>query len=102
MSPRRTSCTFGEQPGSIPDHPLADFISAAILLPLTVRTFPSYTRLNYPYAQEKVALAQWGKGLAVLLEKIFGNVFVTKLRAICLLEADINWWSKLIFAKRTN
>ncbi len=47
-----------------------------------------------------MALARWGKGLTVLLEKILGNVFVHKLRAICLLEADFNWWNKLIFAKQ--
>jgi hypothetical protein len=47
-----------------------------------------------------VALAQWGKGFTVLLEKILGNVFVHKLHTICLLEADFNWWNKLIFAKR--
>jgi hypothetical protein len=29
-----------------------------------------------------------------------GNVFVHKLLAICLLEADFNRWNKLIFAKR--
>jgi hypothetical protein len=46
-----------------------------------------------------VTLARWGKGLTVLLEKILGNVFVHKLRAICLLEADFDWWNKLIFAK---
>jgi hypothetical protein len=45
-------------------------------------------------------LAWWGKGLTVLLEKILGNVFVHKLWAICLLEADFNWWNKLIFAKQ--
>jgi hypothetical protein len=36
----------------------------------------------------------------VLLEKIIGNVFVCKLWAICLLEADFNWWNKLIFARQ--
>jgi hypothetical protein len=41
-----------------------------------------------------------GSGLTVLLEKIIGNVFAHKLRAICLLEANFNWWNKLIFAKR--
>jgi hypothetical protein len=46
-----------------------------------------------------VALVRWGIGLTVLLEKIMGNVFVHKLRTICLLEADFNWWNKLIFAK---
>ena len=51
-------------------------------------------------ARNGVSLARWGRGLTVLLEKILGNVFVHKLRAICLLEADFNWWNKLIFAKR--
>ena len=36
----------------------------------------------------------------VLLKKILGNVFLHKLCAICLLEADFNWWNKLIFAKQ--
>jgi hypothetical protein len=35
----------------------------------------------------------------VLLEKVAGNNFVHKLRAICLLEADFNWINKIIFAK---
>ncbi len=51
-------------------------------------------------ARNGVALARWEIGLTVLLEKIMGNVFVHKLRANCLLEADFNWWNKLIFAKR--
>ncbi len=42
-------------------------------------------------AKNGVSLAQWGKGLAVLLEKIIGNIFVHKLRTICLLEANFNW-----------
>jgi hypothetical protein len=45
-----------------------------------------------------VTLARWEMGLTVLLEKILRNVFVHKLRAICLLEADFNWWNKLIFS----
>jgi hypothetical protein len=40
-----------------------------------------------------------GEGLDRALEKILGIVFVHKLRAICLLEADFNWWNKLIFCK---
>jgi hypothetical protein len=36
----------------------------------------------------------------VLLEKVFGNIFIDKMRAICLLEADYNWLNKLVFAKR--
>jgi hypothetical protein len=51
-------------------------------------------------ARKGVPLAQWGKGLMVLLEKILGYVFAHKLRTICLLEANFNWWNKLIFAKR--
>jgi hypothetical protein len=51
-------------------------------------------------ARNGVPLARWGKGLTVLLENILGNVFIHKLGAICLLEADFNWWNKLIFAKR--
>ncbi len=47
-----------------------------------------------------VSLACWGQGLTVLLEKILGNVFVHKLYAICLLEADFNWLNKLIVAKQ--
>jgi hypothetical protein len=50
--------------------------------------------------QNGMSLARWGKGLTVLLEKILENVFVHKLQAICLLEADFNWWNKLIFAKK--
>jgi hypothetical protein len=38
--------------------------------------------------------------LTILLEKIIGNIFVHKLREICLLEANFNWWNKRVFAKR--
>jgi hypothetical protein len=51
-------------------------------------------------ARNRVTLAWWGMVFTVLLEKILGNVFVHKLWAICLLEADFNWWNKLIFAWR--
>jgi hypothetical protein len=51
-------------------------------------------------ARKGVLLSRWNCGLTVLLEKIVGNVFVNKLRAICLLEANFNWWNKLVFAKR--
>jgi hypothetical protein len=47
-----------------------------------------------------IPLKQWGVRLTVLLEKIIGNNFVHKLRAICLLKADFNWINKMIFAKR--
>ncbi len=45
-----------------------------------------------------VALARWGKELTVHLEKIIGNVFVHKLRVICLLEK--NWYLQNIWCSR--
>jgi hypothetical protein len=50
-------------------------------------------------ARKGIPLARWGIGLTVLLEKVVGNNFVHKLRAICLLEADFNWINKIIYAK---
>ena len=47
-----------------------------------------------------IPLARWGNGLTVLLEKVFGNIYIDKMRAICLLEADYNWLNKFVFAKR--
>ena len=47
-----------------------------------------------------IGLDRWTKGLTVLLEKSFGQIYVEKLRAICLFEADFNWLSKVLFAKR--
>jgi hypothetical protein len=41
-------------------------------------------------ARRGIPLARWGIGLTVLLEKMVGNNFIHKLRAICLLEADFN------------
>ena len=45
-----------------------------------------------------VPLARWGK-VTVLLEKIFGNIYIDKMCAICLLEVDYNWLNKFVFAK---
>jgi hypothetical protein len=38
--------------------------------------------------------------VTVLLEKELGNIYIGKLRAICLLEGDFNWFLKLTFSKR--
>ena len=38
--------------------------------------------------------------LTVLLEKVMGNQLIQKLQAICLLEADFNWWLKITFAQK--
>ena len=51
-------------------------------------------------AKTGVPLSRWGNGLTVLLEKVFGNIFIEKMRAICLLEADYNWFNKIVFARR--
>ena len=51
-------------------------------------------------ARQGAPLQRWRCGVTVLLEKVLGNVLIDKLRAICLLEADFNWWLKVIFAKR--
>jgi hypothetical protein len=45
-------------------------------------------------------LSRWRQGVTVLLEKVAGNTRIDKLRAICLLEADFNWWLKATFAKK--
>jgi hypothetical protein len=47
-----------------------------------------------------IPLAQWGNGLTVLQQKIFGNIYIDKMRAICLLEADYNWLNKFVFTKQ--
>ena len=47
-----------------------------------------------------ITLDRWHNALTCLLKKTFGSILITKLRAICLLEADYNWLMKLIFAKR--
>jgi hypothetical protein len=47
-----------------------------------------------------VPLARWGKGLTVLLEKVFGNIYIDKMHAICLLKVDYNWLYKFVFAKQ--
>ena len=85
------------------------------------RTSSSYSRLHFGHyiaaaksetlsglhaakicevSRRGVPLARWGVGVTVLLEKIAGVTFVNKLRAICLFEADFNYWTKLVFARR--
>ena len=51
-------------------------------------------------AQTGIPMERWGSALTVLLEKEFGNIYLEKMCAICLLEADFNWLNKLVFAKR--
>ncbi len=51
-------------------------------------------------ATTRIPLARWGKGLTVLLEKVFVNIYIDKMCAICLLEVDYNWINKFVFAKQ--
>ena len=46
------------------------------------------------------SLLRWRQGVTVLLEKNAGNICIEKLRAICLLEADFNWWLRVVFARK--
>ncbi len=47
-----------------------------------------------------VPLAGWGNGLTVLLEKVFGNIYIDKMRAICLLKANIAGSTSLCLQNR--
>jgi hypothetical protein len=51
-------------------------------------------------ARTGIPMDRWGSALTVLLEKEFGNIYLDKMRAICLMEVDFNWLMKLAFAKR--
>ncbi len=39
-------------------------------------------------ASTGVPLARWGNGLTILLKEVFGNIYIDKMWAICLLEAN--------------
>jgi hypothetical protein len=51
-------------------------------------------------ASTGVPLACWGNGFTLLLKMAFGNIYIDKMQAICLLEANYNWLNKLVFAKQ--
>jgi len=46
-------------------------------------------------------LERWRNGVSIMLEKSAGNIKVSKLRAILLLEADFNALNKIVFNNRT-
>ncbi len=50
-------------------------------------------------ASTGLPLARWGNRLTVLLKKVFGNIYIDNMQAICLLEAHYNWLNKFAFAK---
>jgi hypothetical protein len=41
-----------------------------------------------------------GETGSYLLEKVFGNIYIDKMRAICLLEANYNWLNKFVFVNQ--
>jgi hypothetical protein len=45
-----------------------------------------------------VPLKRWTVGLIVFLKKTRGNNFINKMRTICLLEANFNYFNKTVFA----
>ncbi len=47
--------------------------------------------------KKSIALERWSNGLSVMLEKMFGVHLVSKLRAILLMEADINAMNKEVY-----
>ena len=47
--------------------------------------------------KKRMVLDRWGKGLSVMLEKIFECLLITKLRSIFLMETDFNSTNKRIF-----
>ena len=47
-----------------------------------------------------IPLARWGTGITILLDKVPGNIYIDKMRAICLFEADFNYLNKFVFAKQ--
>jgi hypothetical protein len=51
-------------------------------------------------ASTGVPLAHWGSGLTVLLEKVFGNIYIDEMREICLLEVNYNWLNKFVFTNQ--
>ncbi len=51
-------------------------------------------------ASTGVPLGRWGIRLMVLLKKVFGNIYIDKMWAICLLEANYNWLKKFVFVKQ--
>jgi len=60
---------------------------------LQVAKLNAAIRLGWP-------LKRWLHTVIVLLQKEMGTVFVNKLQAICLFEADFNYVLKVIFAQR--
>ncbi len=80
----KSGCNFGRYKASSFDC----YLSAMHAAKLTLATSTS------------IPLARWGNELTVLLKKVFGKIYIDKMWAICLLEANYNWLNKFVFAKQ--
>jgi hypothetical protein len=79
-----SGCYFGHYKAASFDH----YLSAIHTAKLTLA------------ASTGIPFACWGNGLTVLLKKVFGNIYMDKMWAICLLEANYNWLNKFVFVKQ--
>ena len=59
-----------------------------------------YHAMKVSLAMGGIGLTRWSNGLYVMLKKAFGERFVSKLRAIILMEADYNAANKIVFGER--
>jgi hypothetical protein len=84
IQPSKSGCHFGHNKAASFDH----YLSAMHAAKLTLATSTG------------VPLVHWGNGLTVLLKKVLGNIYIDKMQAICLLEADYNWLNKFMFVKQ--
>jgi hypothetical protein len=80
----KSGCHFGQYKAASFDRYLSAMHTAKVTLAASTGT----------------PLARWGNRLTILLEKVFGNIYIDKMQAICLLKADYNWLNKFVFAKQ--
>ena len=99
MSLPQTFNNFGSTQTRRSSHPNLAFILATTKrLPNRFLSARQAAKLTLA-ATTGIPLIRWGNGLTVLLEKVVGNIYINKMRAICLLEANYNWLNKYVFAK---
>ena len=57
-------------------------------------------RLVQLAVQNTTPLERWRNRVSIMLEKSAGNIHISKLKAILLLEADFNILNKIVFNSR--
>ncbi len=80
----KSGCHFGHYKATSFDHYLFAMCEAKVTLAVSTG----------------VPLAHWGNRLTCLLKKVFENIYIDKMQAICLLEANFNCLNKFVFAKQ--